>query len=244
MDFDADRINFGARESLKDNNLATLARAGVASLEPRQIVLSKGTKTFDISTALDAALANFDLLPNSATKPTSWTAILSALFPDNTSGREMASDHEAHVLSFIGDGYELSLQMRLTADNSPHLAGVVNARVCGIDALQTVLVNKAKGNNNAKQAATGIAFARMVAKSTSSGALQWEIEFRKDGGVDINGVRLAGSLKRFLTNTSGATAIEYGLAVALIALVISYGEWCVGWRLSNVLFEIANGLGN
>lgn len=48
--------------------------------------------------------------------------------------------------------------------------------------------------------------------------------------------------RRFLTDKSAATAIEYGLIVALIAVVIITGLTSVGTRLNTKLASIATSL--
>jgi len=47
---------------------------------------------------------------------------------------------------------------------------------------------------------------------------------------------------RLFTNTSGATAIEYGLIVGLIALVIIAGLTLIGPEISNTFNEAGNAL--
>ena len=47
---------------------------------------------------------------------------------------------------------------------------------------------------------------------------------------------------RFVKDESGATAIEYGLIAALIALAILVGAGAVGNNLSNRFNDISNGL--
>ena len=49
-------------------------------------------------------------------------------------------------------------------------------------------------------------------------------------------------VKRFVTDESGATAIEYGLIAALIALAIMVGAGQVGNSLSNKFKGIASKL--
>jgi pilus assembly protein Flp/PilA len=46
-------------------------------------------------------------------------------------------------------------------------------------------------------------------------------------------------LKRFIQDTSGATAIEYGLIAALIAVVIITGVTAVGTKLSTLFISIS-----
>ena len=46
-------------------------------------------------------------------------------------------------------------------------------------------------------------------------------------------------LNRFLKNESGATAIEYGLIVALIAFVIITGISAIGRNISGTMTNIA-----
>ena len=50
-------------------------------------------------------------------------------------------------------------------------------------------------------------------------------------------------LKRFIRNESGATAIEYGLIAALIALAITAGATTLGTNLGGKFNEIAGKLG-
>ena len=47
------------------------------------------------------------------------------------------------------------------------------------------------------------------------------------------------SLKQFAKNERGATAIEYGLLVALISLVIVVGAAAVGTNLNNLFTHIS-----
>jgi pilus assembly protein Flp/PilA len=49
-------------------------------------------------------------------------------------------------------------------------------------------------------------------------------------------------LKKFIANCSGATAIEYGLIAALIAVVIITGLTTVGSNLNTSLSSIATSL--
>jgi len=49
---------------------------------------------------------------------------------------------------------------------------------------------------------------------------------------------------RFVKDESGATAIEYGLIAALIALAIMVGAGLVGNALDDKFNEIATGLNN
>jgi pilus assembly protein Flp/PilA len=49
---------------------------------------------------------------------------------------------------------------------------------------------------------------------------------------------------RFAKDESGATAIEYGLIAALIALAITAGATTLGGSLSNKFSEIATDLDN
>jgi pilus assembly protein Flp/PilA len=48
---------------------------------------------------------------------------------------------------------------------------------------------------------------------------------------------------RFLRNESGATAIEYGLIIALIFLVIVASPVPIGQALSDMIQQAADGLG-
>jgi pilus assembly protein Flp/PilA len=50
-------------------------------------------------------------------------------------------------------------------------------------------------------------------------------------------------LKRFVRNESGATAIEYGLIAALIALAITAGATTLGTNLGAKFTEISGKLG-
>ncbi len=52
------------------------------------------------------------------------------------------------------------------------------------------------------------------------------------------------AVKNFWNDEEGATAIEYGLLVALIALVIIVAVTAVGTRLNTVFQTIANCLAN
>ena len=49
-------------------------------------------------------------------------------------------------------------------------------------------------------------------------------------------------LRKFLTNESGATAIEYGLIAALIAVVIITGVTAVGTKLSSTFTTLSTKL--
>lgn len=49
-------------------------------------------------------------------------------------------------------------------------------------------------------------------------------------------------ISRFLRNESGATAIEYGLIAALIAVVIIGALTTIGTNLNNVLTTVAGSL--
>jgi pilus assembly protein Flp/PilA len=49
-------------------------------------------------------------------------------------------------------------------------------------------------------------------------------------------------LKEFLSNESGATAIEYGLIASLISLVIITGVSTVGNKLKTTFTEVSNNL--
>lgn len=51
-------------------------------------------------------------------------------------------------------------------------------------------------------------------------------------------------VKSFLTNESGATAIEYGLLAAVIALVAVVGMRTLGTRLSTLFTNIGTTLAN
>jgi pilus assembly protein Flp/PilA len=49
-------------------------------------------------------------------------------------------------------------------------------------------------------------------------------------------------IARFLTNESGATAIEYGLIAALVAVAIAAVLPLLGGKLSNTFGNVANNL--
>jgi pilus assembly protein Flp/PilA len=49
-------------------------------------------------------------------------------------------------------------------------------------------------------------------------------------------------LKRFLNDDTGATAIEYGLIAALVAVVIITGITAVGTKLSTTLTNVSTSL--
>ena len=49
-------------------------------------------------------------------------------------------------------------------------------------------------------------------------------------------------LKRFLNDKAGATAIEYGLIAALVAVVIITGITAVGTKLSTTLTNVSTSL--
>jgi pilus assembly protein Flp/PilA len=51
-------------------------------------------------------------------------------------------------------------------------------------------------------------------------------------------------MNRFANDESGATAIEYGLIVALIAVVIITAVSTLGTKLNNAFTKINTGLGN
>ena len=51
-------------------------------------------------------------------------------------------------------------------------------------------------------------------------------------------------LARFARNESGATAIEYGLIVALIAVVIITAVATIGTKINNGFGSVNTGLGN
>jgi len=53
---------------------------------------------------------------------------------------------------------------------------------------------------------------------------------------------MRGTVAKFVTNKSGATAIEYGLIAALIAVVIITGLTTVGSNLNAQLGSIATSL--
>jgi pilus assembly protein Flp/PilA len=50
------------------------------------------------------------------------------------------------------------------------------------------------------------------------------------------------SLKQFLTDESGATAIEYALIASLISLTIIAGASAVGNKLKNTFNEVSSNL--
>jgi pilus assembly protein Flp/PilA len=50
------------------------------------------------------------------------------------------------------------------------------------------------------------------------------------------------NLKRFLNDEAGATAIEYGLIAALVAVVIITGITAVGTKLSTTLTNVSTSL--
>jgi pilus assembly protein Flp/PilA len=50
------------------------------------------------------------------------------------------------------------------------------------------------------------------------------------------------TLKRFLNDDAGATAIEYGLIAALVAVVIITGITAVGTKLSTTLTNVSTSL--
>jgi pilus assembly protein Flp/PilA len=50
------------------------------------------------------------------------------------------------------------------------------------------------------------------------------------------------SIKKFLTNDSGATAIEYALIASLIAVAIIGAITVVGTKLQNTFNEVASNL--
>jgi pilus assembly protein Flp/PilA len=50
------------------------------------------------------------------------------------------------------------------------------------------------------------------------------------------------TLKSFVRDNSGATAVEYGLIASLIALVIIAGATAVGTKLKNTFTEVSGNL--
>jgi pilus assembly protein Flp/PilA len=50
------------------------------------------------------------------------------------------------------------------------------------------------------------------------------------------------NLKRFLNDEAGATAIEYGLIAALVAVVIITGITAVGTKLSTTFINVSTSL--
>jgi len=48
--------------------------------------------------------------------------------------------------------------------------------------------------------------------------------------------------RRFLADESGATAVEYGLLVAMLALVILTAVTAVGTNVSGVMTKVSNAL--
>jgi pilus assembly protein Flp/PilA len=61
-------------------------------------------------------------------------------------------------------------------------------------------------------------------------------------GLAVEGDVHAWNFAKFATNKSGATAIEYGLIAALIAVVIITGLTTVGTNLNTQLASIATSL--
>ncbi len=55
---------------------------------------------------------------------------------------------------------------------------------------------------------------------------------------------MAKFIRRFLRNEAGATAIEYGLIVALIAVVVITAVSTLGKHLNNAFGKINTGLAN
>ena len=51
-------------------------------------------------------------------------------------------------------------------------------------------------------------------------------------------------LKRFMNDESGATAIEYGLIIALIAVVIITAVGTIGTKINNGFTKVKTGMGN
>ena len=51
-------------------------------------------------------------------------------------------------------------------------------------------------------------------------------------------------IKKFMSDDHGATAIEYGLIAALIAVVIITAVTLLGVNLSNIFTDTANAIGN
>ena len=51
-------------------------------------------------------------------------------------------------------------------------------------------------------------------------------------------------IAQFCTDDSGATAIEYGLIAALIAVVIIGGASTLGHKLGNTFNEVSNNIGS
>ena len=51
-------------------------------------------------------------------------------------------------------------------------------------------------------------------------------------------------VRRFAQNESGATAIEYGLIIALIAVVIITAVGTIGTKINNGFTSVNTGLGN
>jgi pilus assembly protein Flp/PilA len=50
-------------------------------------------------------------------------------------------------------------------------------------------------------------------------------------------------MKRFLTDKSGATAIEYALIALLISLMLIAGALSIGQSLTKIFGDVANGFG-
>jgi pilus assembly protein Flp/PilA len=59
---------------------------------------------------------------------------------------------------------------------------------------------------------------------------------------DFNKRLIMHNLKRFLNDEAGATAIEYGLIAALVAVVIITGITAVGTKLSTTLTNVSTSL--
>lgn len=62
--------------------------------------------------------------------------------------------------------------------------------------------------------------------------------------LNIIAARWAPSMRAFLRDESGVTAIEYGLIAALIALVIIVALTAVGGSLKNVFDKVNGSLAN
>jgi len=53
---------------------------------------------------------------------------------------------------------------------------------------------------------------------------------------------MTGLLKRFLRDQTGATAIEYGLIVALLSMVVCGAITALGGQLYNIMGKVNNAL--
>ena len=88
--------------------------------------------------------------------------------------------------------------------------------------------------------------------SLKSGKRGWPVKIRprlfaQTGMPRASSGRILGRiemtlLRKFLTNESGATAIEYGLIAALIAVVIITGVTSVGTKMSSTFVSLSGKL--